>query len=118
MVATFLELEGVGSALSSQFRGPRDFEFLVVDRADDRIVSRSIDPSRWTGEGLPGPAWPERARVFQHADVDGEMRYYGAASVPELDWIVYAGAERAQTLAAAEELFQKTSIIVGIGPLC
>jgi PAS domain S-box-containing protein len=115
MVATFLELEGVGSTLSSQFRGPRDFEFLVVDRADDRIVSRSIEPSRWTGERLPGPAWPERARVFQHADVDGEMRYYGGASVPELDWIVYAGAERAQTLAAAQELFQKTSIIVGIG---
>lgn len=117
IVAAFLDLTELASALQERFGGPRELEFLVIDKSDDRIVSRSIDPSAWTGAELPPgtAAWPQDSVNFQHADLDGAMRYYGSASVPNLNWSVYAGAERAEALGPATDLFRKTAVIISLG---
>lgn len=115
VVAAFLDLEELGPELSRRFGGPRDFEFLVVSDDGNGIVSRSIDARRWTGAELPGDRWSQGSVNFERDDLDGVTRLYGQASVPELGWTVYVGAERAAVLAPAEDLFRKTSLIIGLG---
>ena len=115
VVAGFLELGALGPQLSEQLGGPRRFEFLVVDAAGDRVVSRSIDAPEWAGAELTAGSWPRQKKTFERADLDGVDRIYGLAAVPDLGWSVYAGADRNDVVAPALELSWKTTTIVALG---
>ena len=116
VVAGFLDLRALGSGLSVQFGGARQFEFVVVSADGRRIVSRSIDASRWSGTELTDN-WPTEPETFERADLDGNQRYYGGADVPEIGWTVFAGVGRDATLAPAQRLYRQTTFIILLGTL-
>jgi len=115
VVAAFLELGALGPQLTKQLGGPNGFEFLVVNAAGDRVVTRSIDASQWTGAELAAGSWPQDEKAFERADLDGVVRIYGRSAVPDLGWSVYAGADRNEVLASALDLSWKTTTIIALG---
>ena len=115
VVAAFLDLASLGPGLSADLGGPEDFEFLIVGAAGERVISRSIDPARWTGSTVPGDLWERPADAIQRIDLDGTERFYGHAAVPGVDWNVFAGAERAIALAAANDLYQDLLVLIAAG---
>ena len=110
ILASF-NLDAVGLSLRDSYGGPRGLEFLLADARGEQVLTRSIQPERWIGKPLEGtPFGPER-------DVDGKARLYADATVPGVGWRVHAGADRAQALAAAQQLNRREATIIAAGLL-
>jgi len=101
LAATFLDLEVLGPSLLSSFGGPRALEFLVTSGDGRRAVSRSIDAERWAGSDLSATPFADSELDLPGRDVEGRRRIYASAPVGTSGWIVYAGADRGEVLAAA-----------------
>jgi PAS domain S-box-containing protein len=102
LVAAIVSLAPVGPNLAATLGGPRQLEFLVTTSSDTTVLARSVQPSRWVGKPLAGTAFARSAHVVQRPDVDGLTRLYAWASVGSTPWLVYAGADEAAALAAAD----------------
>jgi PAS domain S-box-containing protein len=97
-VAAIMDLAQVGSNLGSALGGARQLEFLVTTDNDKTVLTRSLNPSHWAGRSLAGTAFEK----FAGTDVDGTPRLYARSPVGSTPWLVYAGADEAHALAAAD----------------
>ena len=110
-----LDLDAVGPALATGLGGPRGLEFVVTTPAGDTVLSRSVQPERWAGVPVGSTPFATGADPGESRDLDGTPRLYGFEAVDELQWRVYAGANRAQALAGAERLSNRQVLITLIG---
>jgi PAS domain S-box-containing protein len=97
-VAAIMDLAQVGSNLGSALGGARQLEFLVTTDNDKTVLTRSLNASHWAGRSLAGTAFGASAGT----DVDGAPRLYARSPVGSTPWLVYAGADEARALAAAD----------------
>ena len=101
-VAAILELAPVGPNLATALGGARQLEFLVTSNNDSTVLARSLQPSRWVGRPLAGTKFAGFAGQVERTDVDGKARLYDWAPVGVSSWVVYAGADEAAALTAAD----------------
>lgn len=102
IVAAIMDLAQVGSNLGSALGGPRQLEFLVTTDNDKTVLTRSLSAPQWAGRSLVGTAFETSAGSLQRPDVDGTPRLYARSPVGTTPWLVYAGADEAGALAAAD----------------
>jgi PAS domain S-box-containing protein len=115
-IVVFAYLDAVGPGLATTDGGPRHLEFLVTSADGKTAISRSIDPARWVGAKLAGTSFAQPGIKTDRRDLDGTQRLYGQATVPGLGWHIYAGASRAQALAAANRVSQR-ELAISLGGL-
>jgi PAS domain S-box-containing protein len=101
-VAAIMDLAQVGSNLGSALGGARQLEFLVTTDNDKTVLTRSLNASYWAGRTLVGTAFETSAGSLERPDVDGMPRLYARSPVGSTPWLVYAGADEARALAAAD----------------
>lgn len=101
-VAAIMDLAQVGSNLGSALAGARQLEFLVTTDNGKTVLTRSLNASYWAGRSLAGTAFEASSRSMERPDVDGTMRLYATSPVGSTPWLVYAGADAAAALAAAD----------------
>ncbi len=102
VVAAIVALAPLGAGLASDLGGARQLEFLVTTQDGKAVVMRSINPEHWTGTPLTGAGLASLAVPAERKDVDGTARLYGRSIVPSTGWIVFAGADEASALSAAD----------------
>jgi PAS domain S-box-containing protein len=116
VIAWFLDLVPLGPTLGSEFgSGSHQLDFMVVSQDGSRIVIRSSYPARWVGASLAGAQFAQATDPTDRADVNGERRWYGQATVATPGWKVYAGADQAAAMAAASRLQTQQLTIIGAG---
>jgi PAS domain S-box-containing protein len=101
-VAAIVELAPGGPNLATALGGSRQLELLVTTNNDRTVLARSLQPSRWVGRPLAGTPFAGSSGSVERADVDGKTRLYDWSSVGATSWLVYAGADEAAALAAAD----------------
>ena len=102
------------TALSDLYGGGRPAVFLITTAANTRVVSRSVEPKRWSGEQLaPGRVAPRGSSEWR--DLDGVMRLYAGASVTQAGWHLYVGEDKAAVLASVEELRARQLRLIAFG---
>jgi signal transduction histidine kinase len=102
VVLASFNLDAVGLSLRDTYGGPRRLEFVLADRAGERVLTRSSDPARWIGRALT---------------LDRDERLYARATIKGVGWQVHAGADRAQALAATHERNRREVTIIVCGLL-
>jgi signal transduction histidine kinase len=111
----FVDLAGLGGAVSSLFDDSRRLEFLVTSRDGQTVLTRSIDPGRWVGAPLARTAFARAGNPLERPDVQGTPRLYGESPVAGTGWRVYVGADRATAFADAMDLFRRQLWIILAG---
>jgi PAS domain S-box-containing protein len=101
-VAAIVELAPLGPNLAASLGGPRQLEFLVTTGDEVTVLSRSLAPSLWAGKPLAGTAFAAAESQVERPDVDGRTRLYGRSTTGSASWVVYAGADEASAVAAAD----------------
>lgn len=116
-VAAFLALGPLGESLSQQFGGQRQLLFVVTEGNPTTVVTRSVDPDHWIGAGLTQKAFESPPSAGDLTALDSTPRIYGWASILTTGWTLYAGADSAAALAAADQLANRDLAIIlgGIG---
>ncbi|HEY1370705.1 MAG TPA: ATP-binding protein [Gaiellaceae bacterium] len=112
IVAAFAALDPVGAHLASLYGGGHPLEFVVVDRSNERIVARSIAPSRWIGASIRGTPFATTPQQAERTDVAGKRRLYGAASVAGIPWTLWVGEDKSAALAPGERLRNRQLAII------
>jgi PAS domain S-box-containing protein len=113
-VAAIMDLAAVGSNLGSALGGARQLEFLVTTDNDKTVLTRSLNASHWAGRTLAGTAFAASAGSLERPDVDGTPRLYATSPVGATPWLVYAGADEAAAVSAADLLSNRgLAIILG-----
>jgi len=102
LVAAIVALAPVGPNLAATLGGAHQLEFLVTTNSDQTVLARSLQPSSWVGKPLARTAFAGSARVVERPDVNGRIRLYGWSPVASTPWLVYAGADEAAALSAAD----------------
>ena len=115
VVAIFLDLGGLGPALATRYGGPDGLEFLLTTTDGGQVLSRSIDPDRWSGRPVPRKPYAVGSGREERRDVDGRARLYAQAAVPGSDWVIHVGADQVAAYAAADRLFRPQLWIVAAG---
>jgi PAS domain S-box-containing protein len=115
-IVVFAYLDVVGPGLTTTDGGPRHLEFLVTSADGKTAISRSIAPAKWVAANLAGTSFGQPGTKTDRKDLDGIQRLYGQATVPGLGWHIYAGASRAQALAAANRVSQR-ELAISLGGL-
>jgi PAS domain S-box-containing protein len=100
-VAAIIALAPLGTGLASALSGARHLEFLVTTQDGKAVLMRSINPERWTGTSLTGTSLTSSTPA-ERTDLDGTTRLYGRSLVPSTGWMVFAGADEAAALSAAD----------------
>jgi PAS domain S-box-containing protein len=102
-VVAIVALAPLGPNLAITFGGPRQVEFLVTTSDAKTVLARSLEPARWVGAKLQGTAFSSRLDSRgARPDVSGTSRLYGRSPVSS-EWIVFAGADEAAALSAADQ---------------
>jgi len=115
-VVWFFDLKTIGPKLASEFgSGTHQLEFLVVSRDGSQVITRSIEPDKWTGARLSGTSFPQSGSSTDMTDVGGVERWYGQARVTNSGWTVYVGANKAAALADSIGLQVEELEVVGAG---
>jgi PAS domain S-box-containing protein len=116
-VVGIVDLSVVGPNLSTTFGGARDLEFLVTTSDTNTVVARSLQPERWVGTSLAGTSFASTAVAVRSRGIDGTTRLYGSSAVAATAWTVYAGADEAIALAAADQSSNRAMaiIVAGVG---
>src|SRR5216683_258508 len=100
-VAAIVELAPLGPNLETALGGARQVEFLVTANHDSTVLARSLQASRWVGKPLAGTAFAGSLGV-ERSDLEGKSRLYQWSRVGSTSWLVYAGADEAAALTAAD----------------
>ncbi|HEX9098081.1 MAG TPA: ATP-binding protein [Candidatus Dormibacteraeota bacterium] len=116
-VAAIVTLAPLGANLAGSLGGPRHLEFMVTTRDGRTALTRSLAPERWVGTALGGTAFARSVSQVERPDVDGTVRLYGRFMVASTSWIVFAGADKATALSAADQLSNRdlAVILAGVG---
>ena len=115
VVAAFTELVPLATGLADQYGGPDRMEFLVTTGDTKTVIVRSLGGSRWVGAPLAGTAFAGSSNPAQRPDLDGTQRLYGSSRVVSTGWTVYAGADQAHALSAADQLANRDLAVVLAG---
>ena len=113
--SAFIDLETVGTQLSTELGGPRGLEFVVTNDTADMVLTRSIDAGEWVGRSTAGTPFDVASGQTRDHDVDGTARLYGSAVVDGRPWKVFAGASRKDALAAANRISDRQIAITATG---
>jgi PAS domain S-box-containing protein len=117
-VVAIVALAPLGPSLAATLGGARNLEFLATTADGATVLTRSLEPARWAGTTLAGTPFARSARgSVERADVDGTTRLYGRSSVPSTAWTVYAGADEAAAVSAADQSANRALAIIlaGVG---
>jgi PAS domain S-box-containing protein len=101
-VAAIVALGPLGTGLDAALSGARHLEFLVTTQDRKAVVMRSLNSARWAGAPLAGTSFANSNGSVERADLDGTTRLYGQSRVASTDWTVFAGADEAAALSAAD----------------
>ena len=101
-VVAIVALGPLGPSLAATLGGARGLEFLVTSADSDMVLARSLEPDRWVGANLSNTAFISYASSTERPDVAGTTRIYGRSVVASSDWVVFAGADKAAALTAAD----------------
>jgi signal transduction histidine kinase len=90
----------------------------ILDR-DGTILARSGGTADWTGRNIRGTRIADLARripegVAEASGIEGTVRQYGFARLPEFGWYVYAGIPNAVIVEPVREMLWN-AVIGGIG---
>jgi signal transduction histidine kinase len=90
----------------------------ILDR-DSTIIARSASAQKWTGRNIRDTRIAELARqipegVAEATGVEGTVRQYGFARLPEFGWYVYAGVPNAVIVEPMREMLWN-AVVGGIG---
>jgi PAS domain S-box-containing protein len=109
-----VELATLGPSLAASLGGARHLEFLVTTKDSKTVLTRSLASARWVGADLAGTPFARSGGGVERQDVDGTTRLYAHSAVASTAWIVFAGADKAAALTAADQLSNRSlAIIVG-----
>ena len=116
-VAVIVGLSSVGPHFATTLGGARQLEFLVTTGDTKTALSRSLRPERWVGASLQATAFARSTGPVRRPDVDGTTRLYGRSAVAAASWTVFAGADEAAALAAADQSSNRALaiIVAGVG---
>jgi PAS domain S-box-containing protein len=116
-VAAIVTLAPLGPSLAASLGGARHLEFLVTTKDRKTVLTRSLAPARWVGADLAGTPFARSGGGVERQDVDGTARLYAHFAVASTAWIVFAGADKAAALTAADELSNRSLaiIVAGVG---
>jgi PAS domain S-box-containing protein len=113
-VAAIVALAPLGPSLAATLGGARHLELLVTTKDRRTVLTRSIASTRWVGADLAGTPFAHSGGGVERQDVDGTVRLYGHVAVASTAWNVFAGADKAAALTAADQLSNRSlAIIVG-----
>jgi signal transduction histidine kinase len=110
VVAGFANLTPIAASLDRLYDGGHPAEFVIASNDGKTVISRSIDPARWTGAKLSTPL-----STGDLSDVAGVPRIYAEADAPAAGWKVYVGERRSAALAADNSLRNRELLIVLCG---
>jgi signal transduction histidine kinase/CheY-like chemotaxis protein len=116
VLVAFVDLTELATTLATRFGGPRRLEFVVTTADGKTALARSSDTERWAGASIEDSAFA-RATGSTRPDLDNVSRVYGEATVGVRGWKVFAGADRAVVLSAADYLFVRGLAVSAIGLL-
>jgi PAS domain S-box-containing protein len=116
-VAAIVTLAPLGPSLAASLGGARHIEFLVTTKDSRTVITRSLASARWVGADLAGTPFARSGGGVDRQDVDGTARLYAHFAVASTAWIVFAGADKAAALAAADQLSNRSLLIIvgGVG---
>jgi signal transduction histidine kinase/ActR/RegA family two-component response regulator len=106
IVAAFVDLTSLASALQAVYGGPRAPEFMIVTGARQTVVSRSLRPRASIGAAATG------TRAGEARDLDGVQRIYASAAVPGSTWTLFVGEDKDRALAAGVHLRNRQLLLV------
>jgi PAS domain S-box-containing protein len=115
-VAAIFPLAVVGSGLASNLGGARQLEFLITTE-DGKVLTRSLSPDRWVGASLAGTSFALSDGPTERSDLDGTTRLYGRSNVTSTGWAVFAGADEAASVSAANLSANRFLVIILAGVL-
>jgi two-component system cell cycle sensor histidine kinase/response regulator CckA len=116
-VAGFVDLVPLGPQLAKLYGAGHPVVFTVTTPDMKKVVARSIDPKRWVGASLPGPASGRSPNVSEGRDLDGTVRLFQHATVPGVGWTFYVGIDKTQAVAAGKRLEERQLEIIIFGLL-
>ncbi len=114
-VAAIVTLAPLGPSLAATLGGARHLEFLVTTKDSRTVLTRSIASTRWVGADLAGTPFARSGSTVERQDVDGTVRLYAHVAVASTAWIVFAGADKAAALTAADQLSNRSLVIILAG---
>lgn len=96
---------------------PSSAVVTIVDR-DGRIVARTRESERWTGQSASAAAIVQIARTKREGTaeatgVDGVHRQYGFTYVPELGWYIYVGIPTAGPMQRVRDTLVR-GVVAGV----
>ncbi|HAC44600.1 MAG TPA: hypothetical protein DCF65_00895 [Chloroflexi bacterium] len=113
-VAAIVTLAPLGPSLAASLGGARHLEFMVTTKDSKTVLTRSLASARWVGADLEETSFARSGGGVERQDVDGTARLYAHFAVASTGWIVFAGADKAAALTAADQLSNRSlAIIVG-----
>ena len=115
MVVAVVALAPLGPNLAATLGGARHLEFIVTTPDTGTALARSVDPTRWVGANVASTAFARSPGQVERPDVTGTSRLYGKAAVPPTAWVVYAGADAAAALSAADLSANRGLAIIAAG---
>jgi PAS domain S-box-containing protein len=116
VVAAFVDLGSLATTAGELFGGARGLELLVT-AGSGVFVTRWPDPARWSGTPVRDSRFGTPDGDGDGTDVNGRPRVYARAGIEGTDWVVFAGADRAQALALAHRLARRQAPIAAAGLL-
>jgi PAS domain S-box-containing protein len=116
-VAAIVALAPLATGLGSALSGSRQLEFLITTQDGRTVLMRSVSPDRWAGAPLAGTSFASSNGPDERRDLDGTTRLYGRSTVAPIGWIVFAGADEAAALSAADLSANRflAIILAGVG---
>ncbi len=114
-LVAIVALAPLGPNLASSMGGARHLEFLVTAADSNMVLARSLEPARWVGTRLANSSFASFSGPVEATGVDGTTRVYGRSAVPSTAWIVFAGADKAAALAAADQFTNRSLAIILVG---
>jgi PAS domain S-box-containing protein len=115
IVLAVIALAPLGPNLAATLGGPRHLEFIVTTADTRTALARSVDPTRWVGANVASTAFAHSPGQVERPDVTGTARLYGKATVAPTAWVVYAGADAAAALSAADLSANRGLAIIAAG---
>jgi PAS domain S-box-containing protein len=116
VAGAFVDLGSLATTAGELFGGARGLELLIAS-GGGLIVTRWPDPARWAGTPVRDSRFATPDSDGEGRDVTGDRRVYARADVAGTDWVVFAGADRAQALSLAHRLARRQAGLAGAGLL-
>jgi PAS domain S-box-containing protein len=102
VLVAFTSTSELAGLAATAYSATQPYEFVLVSALGDRVVSRSVDPARWTGRSIIDSDFAAQMSQAVRPDLDGVVRIYGRSGVRGPGWILYTGIAESTALAGAD----------------